>query len=263
MQGVVIAWWVRALRGSTFSKLHHDWRSGTTLRGALTAGRHTGLLGLAYIFSTLVVIDGPLLQRSSKVVTGPVASKSVLLNVSMAQELPTGYSGGWLDGASLGVQHYNGATFNATMPSGSGSNVSNYIHADSNVALEVAISSSWYSADSLAGIVSGCTGSCKATLRAPALAQAACLTSKLPVGYTNEGNYTAFMRSDYAPPLNKAAFFIATTLVAREQESITLVTGHAKTTDCAGNLTIKACDYISAIGNYGKLKGGKERGRDC
>lgn len=47
IQGVVIAWWSRALRGSTLGKLHWDWRAGTTLRGALTSGRHMGLLGLA------------------------------------------------------------------------------------------------------------------------------------------------------------------------------------------------------------------------
>ena len=33
IQGVVIAWWYRASRGSTLAKLHHDWRSGTTLLG--------------------------------------------------------------------------------------------------------------------------------------------------------------------------------------------------------------------------------------
>ena len=33
VQGVVIAWWYRATKGSTLAKLHWDWRSGTTLRG--------------------------------------------------------------------------------------------------------------------------------------------------------------------------------------------------------------------------------------
>lgn len=30
IQGVVIAWWNRALKGSTLAKLHWDWRAGTT-----------------------------------------------------------------------------------------------------------------------------------------------------------------------------------------------------------------------------------------
>jgi hypothetical protein len=56
LAGVTIAWWVRAIDGSTLAKLHYDWRSGTTLRGAILAGRHLGLLGLATIFSTIVII---------------------------------------------------------------------------------------------------------------------------------------------------------------------------------------------------------------
>lgn len=31
IQGVVVAWWTRALRGSTLSKLHWDWRSGKSI----------------------------------------------------------------------------------------------------------------------------------------------------------------------------------------------------------------------------------------
>lgn len=30
VHGVVIAWWMRALKGSTLSKLHYDWRSGSS-----------------------------------------------------------------------------------------------------------------------------------------------------------------------------------------------------------------------------------------
>lgn len=64
IQGIVVAWWTRALRGSTLSKLHWNWRSGTTLIGALTSGREMGWFGLACIFSTLVAIDGPLLYAN-------------------------------------------------------------------------------------------------------------------------------------------------------------------------------------------------------
>ena len=42
LQGVAIAWWYRAsrTRGSTIAQLQLDWRSGTTIRGAITAGRY-------------------------------------------------------------------------------------------------------------------------------------------------------------------------------------------------------------------------------
>jgi hypothetical protein len=54
--GVINAWWYRSAKGSTLSKLHHDWRAGTTIRGALTAGRRMGWLGFACILSTAVVV---------------------------------------------------------------------------------------------------------------------------------------------------------------------------------------------------------------
>lgn len=60
IQGVVIAWWSKALRGSTFKQLHYDYRAGTTISGALTSGRSIGLMGIACIASNLVVINGPL-----------------------------------------------------------------------------------------------------------------------------------------------------------------------------------------------------------
>lgn len=58
VQGVIIAWWYRASRsdGATLEKLHYNWLSGSSLHRALMAGRHMGLLGLACIFSTIVVI---------------------------------------------------------------------------------------------------------------------------------------------------------------------------------------------------------------
>lgn len=58
IQGVIIAWWTRALRGSTVKRLHEDWRAGTSIRGALTSG-NLGLLSIACLVSTIVTIDGP------------------------------------------------------------------------------------------------------------------------------------------------------------------------------------------------------------
>lgn len=94
VQGVAIAWWSGALHGSNIKQLHRSWRSGTTVGGAVIAGRHMGLLGLACIFSTLVAVDGPLLQRATRVVPAPIAEPPVILNVTMAQEVPTSYFGG-------------------------------------------------------------------------------------------------------------------------------------------------------------------------
>ena len=58
IQGVIITWWMRALRGSTVKRLHEDWRAGTSIRGVITSSSF-GLLSLACLVSTIVVIDGP------------------------------------------------------------------------------------------------------------------------------------------------------------------------------------------------------------
>ena len=52
----MVAWWFRASNGTSLSKLHHDWRTGTSVLSALSSGRRIGLLGIACILSTLVVI---------------------------------------------------------------------------------------------------------------------------------------------------------------------------------------------------------------
>ena len=85
VQGIVIAWWTRALRGSTLSRLHWDWRSGSTLIGALTSGRRMGWFGLACIFSILVTVDGPLLQRATQVVRAPIVGETATLNVTVSK----------------------------------------------------------------------------------------------------------------------------------------------------------------------------------
>lgn len=63
----------------------------TSIRGAITAGRRMGWLGVACICSTLVVIDGPLLQRASTVVDAPFSHR-VTLNTTMVSKLPIGGS---------------------------------------------------------------------------------------------------------------------------------------------------------------------------
>lgn len=45
IQGVAVTWWLRAAKGSPLAKMHWDWRAGTSVRGALTAGRYMGILG--------------------------------------------------------------------------------------------------------------------------------------------------------------------------------------------------------------------------
>jgi hypothetical protein len=67
VQGTVVTFWLRALKGTTIAQLHRDWSYGLHVYKAICAGRNFSLVALACIFSTLVIIDGPLLQVSRSV----------------------------------------------------------------------------------------------------------------------------------------------------------------------------------------------------
>lgn len=55
--------WLSALNGSTLDQLHRDWKSGTTLLKAVTAGRSMSLISMACIVSTIVAVDGYVLEN--------------------------------------------------------------------------------------------------------------------------------------------------------------------------------------------------------
>lgn len=74
-----------------------------------------GIIGIACLFSSVILVDGPLLQRASTVATTQTPVNQTL-QVLMAAELPHGYSGYW--GFADGV-HPNPA-FNATVPTTGG-----------------------------------------------------------------------------------------------------------------------------------------------
>ena len=91
-EGVVIAWWNKALRGGTVKDVHKQWSSGDGFWSAPGAGRHFNLISLASIAVTLVFVDQPLIQRASTVISVP---RTYLTNVTatIAPEIPPGYTG--------------------------------------------------------------------------------------------------------------------------------------------------------------------------
>lgn len=95
-------------------------RSHLCLQGALASGRRIGLLGLACIVSTIVVVDGPLLQRSSTVVTVP-SHTSIAIKIGIAPEMPQEWAGEWITAEELGQpQLHTSHAWNATIPTTSG-----------------------------------------------------------------------------------------------------------------------------------------------
>ena len=250
IQGVVIAWWYRASRGSTLTTLHYDWRSGTTLRGALTAGRRTGLLSLACIFSTVAIIDGPLLQRASTVRSASVQGSAVNLRVGIAPEIPTDYTGGWdtIGSGSNAVRFTY--IFNDTVPTADGT-ASNHLLLSVNNTLNQFVGPMWYADAPITGVIDGCAGSCRANIRAPALAVTSCTTRTVDVDYHREIDEGALMIERFAPAKEQWNFLTATNLLHDDGgEKLNLITGFAQPKDCAGIMTYQACTLESAIGSY-------------
>jgi hypothetical protein len=91
-QGVVVAWWRKALRGGTLYGLSRYWESGDSILAAAIPWHGFNLVTLATLLTSAVVFDGPLLQRASTVVSMPVVR---LVNVTalIAQEPPYGATG--------------------------------------------------------------------------------------------------------------------------------------------------------------------------
>jgi Protein of unknown function (DUF3176) len=85
-EGVNISWWTRSLRGAPIATLHRDWAFGTSLWTSLTAGRNfLSIMVFGNIFTTLCLVDGPLLQRATSIVSRSI-EETVQLNVSLATD---------------------------------------------------------------------------------------------------------------------------------------------------------------------------------
>ena len=93
VQGTVVTFWLRALRGTTLGQIQRDWSYGLYVWRAIVSGRHCSLLALACVCATLVAMDGPLLQRASSVRV-VVPNSPVTLSVSVSPEIPS-YSTGY------------------------------------------------------------------------------------------------------------------------------------------------------------------------
>ena len=247
-QGVIIAWWCRASRGTTLRQLHRDWRAGMTILGALSNARNMGFIGLACILSTLVAIDGPLLQKATNVVSAPIG-ETMSLNVSLAPEVPTGFTGGWYKMPNGSNQMPWSPIWNDTIPTlnGNGGTSNNIIPLQHPMD---PLSAAWLTEAPMKGFVQGCKSKCKAKLRAPALAVTACTTKLMPVNYTQT---YAFPPYNLAAPLDRNAFILDTAILLDTHESINLISAHATVNDCAGTLSFTICTLDAAVGEYDVL----------
>ncbi|KAK2767781.1 hypothetical protein FQN54_003940 [Arachnomyces sp. PD_36] len=92
-EGLDYTWWVSAVRGTTLGKLQHYWDHGTSLPAALFAGRHLNWISIACVAVSLVVVDGPLLQRASSTRLATIHTEGAQVNATVAAHLAYGQTG--------------------------------------------------------------------------------------------------------------------------------------------------------------------------
>ena len=255
-QGIAIAWWYRATYGtSTLARLHYDWRAGTTVLGAVTAGRNMGFLGLASIFSTLVAIDGPFLQKATTIVPAEITDHPIPLNVTIAPELPTDWSGKWFEMPGHGFNSWRSGMFNETIPTSYG-NTSNHMFAAGRPELTEDWNLPWFRGETLSGLVQGCEDRCSVKIQAPALTATHCASQNVSLDFYAPMDPRTMINR--AIPLSHDVFIVDMSLIADQKERLNLITGYADVHACKGTLNLTACTLEAALGEYDVIvDGGK------
>ncbi|TKA63462.1 hypothetical protein B0A49_09920 [Cryomyces minteri] len=104
-QGYAIAWWRRALEGSTVTELHRSWSFSSSTLSILTSLKSFNTIALAALMTKLTILDGVLLQKAtSTYLAYDTDGWGVDLKAYIATELPHNYTGimyGANDTASL------------------------------------------------------------------------------------------------------------------------------------------------------------------
>lgn len=212
---------------------------GTHTVRALFAGRQFNALALACLCATFVAIDGPLLQRASTV-NLIVPNTSVPLQVSISPEVPSYWTGG------IVIQNGKNNTYTRI----------------SQLFSEVL--DGYMASKTIPGSVSGCGGTCRATVLAPALATLGCysnfhyrnFSAPLSASKAKAFNDASELGWMIGPPNDRTVYEIGPSVLndlPTKSEHFVLQTrlsddSVAKT--CAGRVNSTSCVLVSAIAEY-------------
>ncbi|KAG9196183.1 hypothetical protein G6011_01304 [Alternaria panax] len=67
-QGLAIAWWRKALRGSSLRRLHQNHAYSHSFYAVITSGRHFNIIALAALMTKFAVVDSTLFQKASRTI---------------------------------------------------------------------------------------------------------------------------------------------------------------------------------------------------
>ncbi|KAF2029533.1 hypothetical protein EK21DRAFT_89769 [Setomelanomma holmii] len=93
-QGLAIAWWRKALRGSSLKTLHRNHAYSYSFYAIVTSGRHFNIIALAALMTKFAVIDSTLFQKATKTqITQQKAYMNTTVTAWIESDWPT-HSGG-------------------------------------------------------------------------------------------------------------------------------------------------------------------------
>ncbi|MCJ1434999.1 hypothetical protein MMC27_004369 [Xylographa pallens] len=245
--GVTISWWYKALQGGTISDLHHYWSFGTLLCALtrvanltctsavgngfisiFTAGRSFNKIAFAAVCVALAVIDGPLLQRASTIISRDV-TVPITLNVSIAQQLPKGYTSlmlGRIDEPVVLTAQFAQVMkhYNARNPIRNG--------------------------------FRGCNGSCTATVPAAGFSVNCSNPLGTPVDYNpiisndTKGSVGSNTQPIFTTNLTWSSGFGHSLAESHSPEQVILTVGYSNTTNCSGTFYTTICTLTEAVVEY-------------
>lgn len=230
-EGVTVAWWRRASKENTsIADLHRHWSYGNSLWAAFTSGKHVNMVAIASIFVAIGPINGPLLQRASRVTFGQFIQNTDV-SIKIAQSLPNGYTG---------------------MISGRGHSVA---------ILTSAFTKTVSAANSQADIIigeTGCTGECATTLRGAGFA-VNCSASTMPFSLTPDMKAGENFNPDQQAVMNGTqAFGTFFQWDPYHPGTINLGIQFKGTHACDGELQLRNCTMQSAVVDYPVIVNGNK-----
>ncbi|KAF1851232.1 uncharacterized protein K460DRAFT_351185 [Cucurbitaria berberidis CBS 394.84] len=85
-QGLAIAWWRKALRGSSLKTLHQNHAYSHSFYAIITSGKHFNLIALAALMTKFAIIDSTLFQKATKTI---ITQQVAYANASMTGWIET------------------------------------------------------------------------------------------------------------------------------------------------------------------------------
>ncbi|KAL8787562.1 MAG: hypothetical protein Q9213_002124 [Squamulea squamosa] len=252
-QAVTVAWWQRALqKDTTIADLHRNWDYGQSLWAALTSGRHFSTIALASILVALVPINGPLLQRASRIQQGHFEQMTDV-RVNIVAEIPEGYvtskKGYQRDTLAVIMRTYLGLRYTGYL--------SNRAHQPALLSSRfVQIVQEFNQKSPISVNNSGCKGSCDAQITGAGLVSN-CSKSDSPflLGDDLPESASDEERQNAVDQMIRGTDIFGTYLSwfggpQMTSEIFSLGVQYKGTTDCVGTLVVRNCTFRPATVTY-------------